>query len=66
MYKNAGNTKKGFQKRLMKGIKIFLKNRKIKSKNIVASNIKNFLKMKNKGQLSIGKTVLKCGIIKTN
>ena len=49
MYKNAGNTKKGFQKRLMKGIKIFLKNRKIKSKNIVASNIKNFLKMKNKG-----------------
>ena len=61
MYKNAGNKKKGFKKRLMKGIKIFLKNRKTKSKNIVASNIKIFLKMKNKGKI-----VLKCGIIKTN
>ena len=45
----------------MKGIKVFLKNRKTKSKNIVASNIKIFLKMKNKGKI-----VLKCGIIKTN
>ena len=32
---------KGFQKELMKGIKIFLKKRKTKSDNMVANNNKN-------------------------
>ena len=47
----------------MKGIKIFLKKRKTKSDNMVANNIKTFLKMKKKGKLSI-KNVMKYEKIK--
>ena len=37
------------QIKLVKGIKIFLKKRKIKSNNMVANDIKIFLSMKSKG-----------------
>ena len=40
------------------------KKRKTKSENMVASNIKIFLKMKNKGWLSIEKNVMKYGKVK--
>ena len=40
---------KGFKKRLVKGIKICLKRRKARSENIVVSDIKVLLNMKNKG-----------------
>ena len=46
---------------LMNDIEIFPKKRKTKSKNMVANDAKIFLKMKNKGQLSTGKIILKCG-----
>ena len=41
-------TKKGFEKRLMKGIKIFLRKKKSKSENMVVNNIEIFLKQKKK------------------
>ena len=41
-------TKKGFQKRLVKGTKIFLKKKKTKSANMLLSNIEIFLKRKKK------------------
>ena len=47
-------TKKGFKK-IAKGIRIFLKKKKIKSGNMVADDIKISQKMKNKGYLSIEK-----------
>ena len=45
--------KKGFQKRLMKGTKIFLKEKNIKSANVLESNIKIFLKKKKKRSVNI-------------
>ena len=42
-------TKKGFKKKFLKVIKIFLEKRKTKSKNTVANDIKVFKKMINKG-----------------
>ena len=41
-------TKKGFQKRLVKGTKIFLKKKKTKNTNMVMSDIEIFLKKKRK------------------
>ena len=41
-------TKKSFQKRLVKGIKIFLKKKKKRSVNMVVNDIKFFSRMKNK------------------
>ena len=41
--------RKSFQKKLVNGIKIFLKKIKTKSDNLVASDIKIFLSMKNRG-----------------
>ena len=49
---------------LVNSIEIFRKKRKTKIENIVANIIKIFQKMKNKGQLSIGKIILKCRKIK--
>ena len=50
---------------LMNDIEMSPWKRKTKSTNIVANNIKIFLKMKNKGQLSIGKISLNCEKIRT-
>ena len=47
--------KERLQKRLVKGITIFPKKRKTKSKSMVVNSIKFFLGMKNKGYLSIKK-----------
>ena len=41
--------KERLQKKLVKGIKIFLKKRKTKISKMAPNNIKIFLKMKNKG-----------------
>ena len=41
-------TKKGFQKRLVKGTKIFLKKKKSKGANMLLSDIEIFLKKKKK------------------
>ena len=41
-------TKKGFQKRLMKGTKNFLKKNKTKSANVFVSDVEFFLKKKKK------------------
>ena len=49
--------KKGFNKKAVKSIKNFPKKGKTKSKNMVAKNIKTFLKMKNKGWLNIEKVL---------
>ena len=46
--KNYQKAKKGFEKKFMKGIKIFLKKRKTKSNNMVGNNIKISQKMKNR------------------
>ena len=66
-------TKKGIEKRLVKGIKIFQKKKKTKSKKMVVNKMKNFLKkknikvvsmnvnavkMKNKGQLNTKKNYI--------
>ena len=52
------NNKESLQKKLLKGIKIFLKKEKKKSNNIVVSNTKIYQKMKRKSFLSIEKTVI--------
>ena len=44
-------------KKFVTGIKIFLKKSKTKRDNMVESDIKFFLNMKNKGQFSLGKSV---------
>ena len=41
----------------MKTIKIFLRKKKIKSKNMVMNSIEIFHSMKNKGQLSLEKNI---------
>ena len=52
------NNKESLQKKLLKGIKIFLKKEKKKSNNIVVSNTKIYQKIKRKSFLSIEKTVI--------
>ena len=47
---------------LVNGIEVFLQCEK-KKKNMVANNIRFFLKMKNKAQLNIAKIILNCGKI---
>ena len=42
--------KERLQKKLVKGIKIFLKKRKTKSENMITNNITIFLRTKNKGK----------------
>ena len=56
--------KTSFKKRLVKCIKIFLKRRKTKKKNMVLNNIKISHKIKNKCWLSIEKNIMKYGKIK--
>ena len=46
-------------------VEIVLKKRKTKIVKIIVNDIKTFLKIKNKGQLSIVKIILKCRKIKT-
>ena len=43
--KDYHKNKERLQKKLVRGIKIFLKKRKMKNHNMVANNIKTFLKM---------------------
>ena len=57
-------SKKTFKKRLMKGIKIFLKKRKTESENMVANDIKISLNMKSKDLLSTEKDIVKFRKIK--
>ena len=45
--KHYQKNKERLQKKLMKSIKIFLKEERTKSKNMVANDIKIFLNMKN-------------------
>ena len=53
------DNKERLQKRLAENMKVFLKKKKKKSNNIGVSNIKISLNMKNKGWLSIEKTITK-------
>ena len=46
-------SRKGFQTRLMKGTKIFLKKKKTKSTNMLMSNIEIFLKKKKKRNVNM-------------
>ena len=46
-------SRKGFQTRLMKGTKIFLKKKKTKSANMLVSNIEIFLKKKKKRNVNM-------------
>ena len=46
-------TKKSFQKRLVKGTKIFQKKKKKRRVNMIVNNIKKFQRLKSKGWLSI-------------
>ena len=50
--------KERLQKKLMKGIKIFLKKKKRKSSNIVMNNTKIYQKMKKKSLLSLEKNII--------
>ena len=47
------NLKKGYKKRLVKGIKIFLEKNKYKSEIMITNNIKIVLKTKSKNWLSV-------------
>lgn len=51
---------------LVNDIEIFLKRTKRKRENMVANIVTISLKMKNKGKLSAGKTIQKCGQIRTD
>ena len=78
-YKNVGwilsrKIKNSFKKKVLKGIKRqysciryrnFSKEDK-KRENMVANIVTTSLKMKNKGKLSAGKTIQKCGQIRTD
>ena len=58
MSKYYQENKERLQKKLAKDIKIFLKNKKKKSGNMVVNVIKIFQKTKNKSLLSIEKNVI--------
>ena len=49
--------KKDYKKKLVKGIKAFLKKKKKKSNNMVVMDMKMYQKMKNKSWLSIENTL---------
>ena len=63
---NNNTIKNKVLKKLVKGLKNFVKKRKTKSNNMVTSNIKMSQEMKNKGQLSIEKNVIKNELMFTN
>ena len=52
-------TEKGYKKKLVKDIKVFLKRMKNKSNNMVVDDTKIYQKMKNKSWLSIEKNIVK-------
>ena len=62
---NQHKTKKDFQKVLVKGIKIYLKQEKIKSNKIAVNNIETFLKMKSKWLVEYRKNHSKMKKLKT-
>ena len=56
--KYCQENKERLQKKLMKGIKIFLKKKKRKSSNMVMNDTKIYQKMKKKSLLSLEKNVI--------
>ena len=64
MYKDSSNKyyqneKETIQKKLLKHIKSFLKNKKKNSDNMVVKDTKIYHNMKNKSKLSIAKGIIK-------
>ena len=58
-YNYDKKTKKSFEKKPVKGTKIFLKNKKTKSDNMLLSEIEIFLKKKKKRRINMVVTNIK-------